>query len=212
MSLNKGSGTVADKKAKEGAPRKRGRPPKTIDRETLIEAVERLFRKGGIEAVSIETTADEIDVSRATLYRTVHSKEALLGILFDSLTDRLDQRAHEIRDNEDLAPKERLQELIRVQIDSCVQMRAYMFIFFGGGWLPKDVYNKWRRWRHEYEAMWRVTIEEMIAAGDLRAQDPAVATRLVLGMTLWVSHWYRPGQGLTAEQISDDAIALLEYD
>ena len=204
--------TPRDSAEKPDTPRKRGRPPRTIDRDELIKAVERLFVEGGIEAVSIERTAQEIDVSRATLYRTVPSKEALLGILFDNLTERLDRRAHEISETEGLSPRETLRELIRIQCDAAVQMREYLFVFFGGGWLPSDVYGKWRKWRHGYEAVWRETVERLIEAGDLPAQDPFVATRLIVGMTIWVSQWYRPADGVTAEEIADEAIRLLHCD
>ena len=46
-------------------------------------------------------------------------------------------------------------------------------------------------------------------AGFLDKTDPVVATRLILGMIIWVSRWYRPSEKVTAEQIADSAIALL---
>ncbi len=190
-------------------PRKRGRPPKTIDREALISAVERLFAKGGIEAVSIEQTAKELSVSRATLYRTVPSKEDLLGILFEGMTGELDRAARAVAKTEFDSPKDKLDALVRVQVDSCVQMREYLFVFWGGGSLPRDVWDRWRKWRHEYEKIWRVTVTEMIEAGELYADDPKVATRLILGMTIWVSRWYRPDEGLTADEISDHVMRLI---
>jgi hypothetical protein len=36
------------------SPRKRGRPPRAIETGALIEAIERLFAHGGIDAVTIE--------------------------------------------------------------------------------------------------------------------------------------------------------------
>lgn len=192
------------------APRKRGRPPKPIDRDALISAVERLFAEGGIEAVSIERTAQELNVSRATLYRTVPSKEELLGILFEGMTQDLDREARRAAERDGRSARERLEALVRVQVDAAVQMRDYLFVFWGGSWLPGDVYENWRRWRHEYERIWRETVGEAIEAGDLAAEDPVVATRLILGMTIWVSRWYRPDEGLGSDQIADHAIRLLE--
>ena len=68
------------------APRPRGRPRRVIDLDDLLDGVERLFRQGGLEGVSIERAAAELGVSRATLYRTVPSKEHLLGLLFKRMT------------------------------------------------------------------------------------------------------------------------------
>ena len=47
----------------------------------VADAVAELCAEGGYEAVSIVDTAEKLSVSRATLYRTVPTKEDLLGIL-----------------------------------------------------------------------------------------------------------------------------------
>src|SRR5258706_15369225 len=90
------------------APRKRGRPPRAIETDAVIEAVERLFADGGIDAVTIERTAAELGVSRATLYRTVPSKAHLLGIHFVSMTRELDRAAREATGAPGATPRERL--------------------------------------------------------------------------------------------------------
>jgi AcrR family transcriptional regulator len=54
-----------------------------IDRDAVADAVEGLYVEGGIDAVSIVGAAQRLDVSRATLYRTVPNKEDLVGILFE---------------------------------------------------------------------------------------------------------------------------------
>ena len=190
-------------------PRRRGRPPKPIERAALVSAVERLFSQGGLKAVSIEQTAKELSVSRATLYRTVASKEDLLGIPFEGMTHNLDSAARKVSKTEYPTPTGKLEALVRVQVHSCVQMREYLFVFWDGGSLPRDVYDRWRKWRHEYEEIWRAVVTECIEAGELNADDPKVATRLILGMTIWVSRWYRPDEGLTEEQISDHVMRLI---
>src|SRR5437763_356926 len=81
-------------------PRKRGRPPRAIEPDAVVDAVERLFADGGIDAVTIERTAAELGVSRATLYRTVPSKAQLLGLHFVRMTKELDRRvAHRPADS-----------------------------------------------------------------------------------------------------------------
>jgi hypothetical protein len=88
-------------------------------------------------------------------------------------------------------------------------MRDYLFVFFDGSLLPSDVYANWRRWQAEYEQVWRDTVRETMEAGDEPVEDPVVATRLILGMTIWVAQWYRPEEGFTQDQISEHAIGLL---
>jgi AcrR family transcriptional regulator len=188
--------------------RSRGRPRLEIDRDAVADAVAELFAEGGIEAVSIADTAEKLSVSRATLYRTVPTKEDLLGILFERSTRELTERAEAALDALS-DPGAQLEALITLQADAAIQMRSYMPVFFGGGGLPPDVFMRWRKWSRQYERQWAGVVEACMDAGYLDKADPLVATRLILGMIIWVSRWYRPAEKITAEQIADSAITLL---
>lgn len=189
-------------------PRPRGRPRLTIDRDAVADAVAELFAEGGYEAVSIVDTAEKLSVSRATLYRTVPTKEDLLGILFERSTRELTDRVKAaIRQSDD--PREQLTQLIHLQADGAVQMRSYMPVFFGGGDLPPDVVARWHSWSRQYEKLWMKVVAANMRAGYLDDGDPLITTRLILGMMIWVSRWYRPSEKITPAEIADAAIHVL---
>lgn len=190
------------------ASRSRGRPRLEIDRDAVADAVAELFAEGGIEAVSIADTAEKLSVSRATLYRTVPTKEDLLGVLFERSTRELTERTEAVLATTS-EPSEQLVELIRLQAEAAIQMRSYMPVFFGGGGLPPDVFMRWRKWSRQFEKRWSLVVAACMDAGYLDKADPVVATRLILGMIIWVSRWYRPSEKITADQIADSAITLL---
>ena len=189
--------------------RPRGRPRLDIDRDAVADAVAELFAEGGIEAVSIVDTAEKLAVSRATLYRAVPTKEELLGILFERSTRELTQRAEEVvaRVSD---PAEQLTELIQLQAGAAVQMRSYMPVFFGGGGLPSEVFGRWHRWSRQYEKLWAAVVTANMEQGYLQKGDQVVTTRLILGMIIWVSRWYRPGEKISSTQIADAAVHLLQ--
>jgi AcrR family transcriptional regulator len=190
------------------ASRSRGRPRLEIDRDAVADAVAELFAEGGIEAVSIADTAEKLSVSRATLYRTVPTKEELLGILFERSTRELTERT-DVALASVSKPDEQLVELIRLQAEAAIQMRSYMPVFFGGGGLPPDVFMRWRKWSRQFEKRWSSVVAACMDEGYLDKTDPVVATRLILGMIIWVSRWYRPSEKITADEIADSAITLL---
>jgi AcrR family transcriptional regulator len=188
--------------------RPRGRPRLTIDRDAIADAVAELLHDGGYEAVGIPEVAEKMALSRATLYRTVPTKGDLLGILFERSTRKLSAQARAaIAATTDSG--EQLTGLIRLQADAAVEMRRYLAVFFGGGDLPPEVFARWHTWSKRYENMWAKVITACMRDGYLDDGDPVVATRLALGMLIWVSRWYRPLEKFTAEEIADSAIRLL---
>ena len=88
-------------------------------------------------------------------------------------------------------------------------MRSYMPVFFDGGDLPNDVVQRWHKWSRQFEKLWVSVVAANMEAGYIEKGDHIITTRLILGMILWVSRWYRPREKITAEQIAEDAIRLL---
>jgi AcrR family transcriptional regulator len=193
------------------AKRPRGRPRLVIGQDELLDAVERLLHDGGVEAVTIERAAQELGVSRATLYRTISSKEQLLGRLFVRMTDELTAEALEAGRDDGRSARERLNELIRAQVAAAIRTRDYLFVFFGREWLEEDVYAHWRLFTRRFEAIWEQVVRDAIEEGSLQVSDPQTATRLMLGMLIWISRWYRPERD-DGDAIAAEAIRLLGGD
>lgn len=193
----------------EAAPRRpRGRPRTEIDLDVVADAVAGLFVEGGMDAVSIVSVAKRLDVSRATLYRTVPTKEHLLGLLFERSTRELTDMVKAVL-ADDISVEQKLTRLIELQVDAAVRMRRYMPVFFGGSGLPSDVFKRWHSWSRKFELMWTDCVSDAIDEGVLDQADPVIATRLILGQCIWVSRWYRPNEGIDTSEISAAAVALV---
>lgn len=188
--------------------RKRGRPRRHINLDAVADAVAELFAEGGYDAVSIADTAEKLGVSRATLYRTVPTKERLLGILFERSTQELTAQAQEVVTKFD-SPPDQLKKLIELLVDAAIRMRRYMPVFFGGGNLPSDVFSRWRTFSREFESLWVKVVATAMRDGYLVDDDPVITARLLLGQCIWVSRWYRPGESYDADMITRAAVNLL---
>lgn len=188
--------------------RPRGRPRLAIDNEAIADAVSELLASGGYEAVGVPEVAERLNISRATLYRTVPTKSDLLGILFEIRTRQLSKESKAaVAAVADSAGQ--LAALIRLQAEAAVSMRRYMPVFFGGGDLPADVFERWHSWSKQYENLWVKVVAANINDGNIEKGDPRVTARLILGMMIWTSRWYRPVEKLTSEDIAETAINLL---
>lgn len=202
------SGAEKDSTSGDSQRRGRGRPRAEIDLNTVADVVAGLFVEGGMEAVSIMGAAKKLDVSRATLYRALPTKEDLLGVLFERSTKELTDMANAVM-NSDRPIRGKLSSLIALQVDAAVRMRRYLPVFFGGGGLPSEVLGRWHGWSRHYEAIWTSCVEQAMDEGVLTVAHPVVTTRLILGQCLWVSRWYRPSENIDPDDIADAAIALV---
>lgn len=169
----------------------------------MAHAVAELFAEGGPDTVSIENTAAKLTVSRATLYRSVSSKEQLLGILFEHTTRELADSAR--RTLGGLAdPAARLHRLVGLHVDAAVRMRHHLPRFFDEPRL-RDV-----GWWQQYEQLWQRTVADAIADGVLRGPDPALTSRLLLSMCTGIARWYEPDGPRSTADIAAAVITLVE--
>lgn len=185
-----------------------GRPRREIALTEVADTAVQLFAEGGYDAVSVEAVAERLSVSRATLYRTVATKDDLLGIVLERLTGELSAGAAELMANAG-NPEDALLSLIRLQIEAAIKTRRYLTVMFGGIGLAPEAYARWQEWSRNYESIWTTAVTRAMKAGVLQWADPRITTRLLLGMAIWVSRWYRESEGFTPDEIAEAAVQLI---
>lgn len=185
-----------------------GRPRIEIDLAAVADSAAELFSEGGFEAVSVEAVAEKLAISRATLYRTIPTKNHLLEVLFRRCTERVDRAAGEIV-NKGLEPADELAAMIQLHVRTAIETRRYLVVFFSGAGLPAQARHLWREFIRRYEQLWVGVVTRSMAAGVLPKGDPVLTTRLLLGMLVWVSRWYRSDEPYTVEDISEAVLGLV---
>ena len=161
-------------------------------RAEIYRTAAQIIRERGFESTSLADVAAALGISKSGLYHYTPSKDALL---LDIMMFGLDQIQAD--------PEQRLYELVNRHVRIATR---------GGGAVaqladdlrPLAAVNR-RKVRHrmrQYVAFVHTIVEELAAAGRLRAIDPTVATYMVLGSILWVPRWFREGGRLSAAQVS----------
>jgi AcrR family transcriptional regulator len=188
--------------------RSRGRPRRRPDRNTVADVVAELISEGGPDTLSFNDAAEKLSVSRATLYRTLPTKEHLLAVLLERSMAEMNQLVAETLKNIE-NPREQLLALVELQIDAAIRMRGYMPLFFGQGDMPAETYAHWQGWVRDFEQGWVKVVRRNMDAGAIPEGDPVITARLLLGATLWVSRWYRPEDRFTPDAIRKTAVDLV---
>jgi TetR/AcrR family transcriptional regulator len=179
-----------------------GRRPLPGRRAEICRTAAQIIRERGFEATSLADIAAALGISKSGLYHYTNSKHALL---FEITMFGLDQIEAEVvvpvRGIAD--PEERLYEVVNRHIriatraDGAVAQLADEVKS-----LPAVNRRKVQHRMRQYVAFVRAIVDELAAAGRLRAIDPTVATYMVMGAILWVPRWFREGGRLTAAQVA----------
>ena len=189
--------------------RGRGRPRRDVDTEELMKVVARVFEEGGYEAVSIESTAQILAISRATLYRTVPSKDDLVANVLDRAARELSRGVAAILQSRGLTAEERLDQLLRVQLEFAMRRPRCMVAIFWGGNVPTDVFQRLQSWRYEHERAWLRVIRSAAKTSRLLDDDPRVVIGLIAGLTAAVASQRSASAGANPQRLVDAGVRMI---
>jgi TetR/AcrR family transcriptional regulator, cholesterol catabolism regulator len=179
-----------------------GRRPLPGRRAEICRTAAQIIRERGFASTSLADIAKALGISKSGLYHYTNSKHALL---FEIMMFGLDQiEAEVVSPVRGIAdPQERLYEVLNRHIRIATRAGgAVAQLADEVRALPAVNRRKVQQRMRAYVAFVHSIVEELAAAGRLRAIDPTVATYLVMGSILWVPRWFREGGRLTAAQVA----------
>lgn len=170
------------------------------DADALVDVAVRVFLEQGYDGTSMSDIARAAQLGKSSIYHHVAGKEELLdrGIrrALDALFAALDEPA--CREG---APAERLRALIARQVEILTEQPAEVALLLrvrGNTAVEREAMDR----RREFDRIVTDLVREARDAGAVRPDlDPALVTRLVLGMANSVVEWYHPGGPLTVDAI-----------
>lgn len=150
-----------------------------LRRVRLLEAAGRVFARLGYETASVDDIAFEAGVGKPTVYRYFAGKEALFEAVFARALDELEARL-DLALQKDAAFPEMLASLIAEIVPTFRTHLASMRGLNEGGETSKRRLFRQRRARIE-ERLVRA-IEAAQARKEIRAVDPAISARFLIGL------------------------------
>jgi TetR/AcrR family transcriptional regulator, cholesterol catabolism regulator len=178
--------------------------PRRRDAEVL-EAAADIFYERGYASATVQDVADGLGMLKGSLYYYIESKEDLLYRLMDEIHDGVDEVLAEVIASEGLTAIQKLDLYVRSQVQYNVRNLKKISVYYHDldqltGARLKEIVG--RRRKHEEHVV--ALIEQAQADGDA---DPSLDAKLlsncVFGTIIWIYRWYRPGRGISAEQLSD---------
>jgi len=182
---------------------RRGRR-KRLTQQAIIEAAAELFAREGFGATSLDSIADALGVSKASLYYHIRNKEEILRLIFLTVLTVSEEPLRRIVEAK-LSPAEKLRRAIEHQTLVAADRSPAMIVFYREqphltGPFAKEIILR----KKAYERYFERIIEEGQAAGVFQLDiDPKIVTFGLLGMCNWLSQWYQPDGQYTALQIAE---------
>ena len=181
-----------------GRPSAKERKPYNMD--AIVDVAVQVFLRHGYDGASLDQVAEAAGITKASIYYHAEGKEALLkhgaGRALDALFAVLEEPAAlEGR------PLDRLKHVVRRTIEITVKRLPEVALL-----LRVRGNTETERWildrRRRFDRLVVKIVEEAQATGELRADiEAGLVTRLLFGMLNSITEWYRPGVGLSADDI-----------
>lgn len=166
---------------------------RTLVTTELLDQATQLFAQKGYEATSLQDIASAMGVSRPALYHYVRSKEALLEMLVEQVSQGLADVLAELAGREDLTPTQKLRELTGLLVRQRAQHPAqFRILDQAENVLPEAAGARHIEAKRRILREMTAIIESGIASGEFLAVPARTAALSVLGMCNWVAWWIKP--------------------
>ncbi|WP_151088051.1 TetR/AcrR family transcriptional regulator [Hymenobacter baengnokdamensis] len=182
---------------------------KSVKRELILAEAAKLFKDRGYSGTSMRDLAGQVGMEAASMYNHIKSKDELLDTICFRISDTYISQLAAI-EHTGISYSEKIKALVRLHIRLMVEDGAAVSVAnHDWKYLPEPRLTEFKQARKSYEKGFAALIEAGIAAGEFRSVNASVALFTVLSAVRWVELWYRPGRGLTAEELENNIITVL---
>lgn len=182
---------------------RRGRPGHSLD--SLLHVAVAVFNERGYEATSMEDLAARLGVTKSAIYHHVRGKEELLRLAVDRALDGLFAVTEEPQARTGRAI-DRLEHVVRGSVRVLAAELPFVTLLLrvrGNTEAERAALQR----RREFDRIVTALVAAAEEEGDVRPDvDPAVTSRLLFGTVNSLVEWYRPGRGLSADDLADAVV------
>lgn len=180
-----------------------------MTREDILEAAAQVFRQKGFHGASMNDIAEVASLKKASLYHHVSSKQEILLEILDRALQLLLEQISSIT-NQNIPADKKLRLMIRAYLQILVEnIDLATVLLFEHRSLERRQHARHIPNRDKFESLWKDVIAEGVKSRLFKCDNPALATRALLGIMNWTITWYRADGELSIEEIADQYSGLL---
>jgi AcrR family transcriptional regulator len=178
-------------------------------RQLILEEAAKLFKAKGFGGTSMRDLGAQVGMEAASMYNHINSKDEILEIICFHVSDTYISQLAQIEQTQ-ASYVEKIKALIHLHIRLMIEDGAAVSVA-NNDWkyLTNGKLEAFKEARKNYEKGFAALIEKGIEAGELQPVNTSVALFTILSAVRWVELWYRPGRGITAEELEENIMTML---
>jgi AcrR family transcriptional regulator len=189
-----------------------GRSSREQDRENKREAVlrtaARIFNERGYHGTSLELVAEELEITRPTVYYYFKNKDEILFECVRIALEMIERASLEVTTRGGSAA-EQLVAVMEAYAEVMMQDFGICLVRVGDSPLPAESRAKLRRLQSNIDRKMRGLIEQGIRQKAFAPCDAKLAGFAVAGALNSISRWYRPDGELSPKEIAGHFVRML---
>lgn len=165
----------------------------------LLDKATALFAEKGYESTTLLDIAKALGISRPGLYNYVSSKEELLTMLVEQVSQGMADVLEQLRARTDLSPTEKLRDVVALLVRQRTEHPdQFRILDRSETVLPEPVRSEHLEAKRKILREIMAVIEAGIERNEFRQVDPRTTALSLLGMCNWVAWWFSSGSDVDA--------------
>lgn len=181
------------------------RSPKGV----VLNAAASLFRHKGYLQTTVRDIGRETGILPGSIFHHYRSKDEILRtVMEESIIFNLTRMKRALNTAGSL--EEKLRTLISVELYAMNGETGEAWSVLVDEWrnLSGEAKADILKLREEYESLWREVLQAAYEEG-MVTLEPDILRKLLAGSLHWSATWFRPGRGLTLDQLTDRVLQLV---
>ncbi|HAD08733.1 MAG TPA: TetR family transcriptional regulator [Porticoccaceae bacterium] len=174
-----------------------------LKRLAILKTAARLFNQNGFRQTSLNDLAEELQVTKPTLYYYIDNKEDILFQCLLTAITRLLEQIEEIQRTGE-SGLDKVSRFIHVFTNVFDDEFGRCLSQPGPEPLSEKYLSQIEPFYIQLDATMRQMIEDGITDGSIRACDSKIAAFTIFGAINWMTRWYQIGGGMTTREVGNE--------
>jgi AcrR family transcriptional regulator len=186
--------------------------PRSRDAEVLDVAAE-IFYERGYASATVQDVADALGMLKGSLYYYIDGKEDLLYRLMQEIHDGIDEVLSGVTALDGLSAIERIDLYTQRNVAfNARHLKKISVYYHDVDQLGEPRRHEILRRRRAHEDLLVDLVREAQDAGDVADDlDPKLLVNYLFGAVIWMYRWYRPGSGISVEEVSATCSRFIRF-